>query len=105
MLLDAGADINQMTHPADALLHRISKYAGKFLGRQTALRDSPRQTPEEVASARGHVQVAALIRAEATRRAQCEAFAMGLRERLGAGSLVLLLDAEVVRMILVQMRV
>jgi len=45
-------------------------------------------------------KVAALLRAVATERARCIAFAMGLRERLGAGSLVRALDPEVVRMVL-----
>ena len=44
--------------------------------------------------------VLSLLRAVATERARCIAFAMGLRERLGAGSLVRALDPEVVRMVL-----
>ena len=39
---------------------------------------------------------------EAVRRAQCEAFAMGQSERLGAGSQVRWLEPEVMRMILEQ---
>ena len=46
------------------------------------------------------LRAAATERARATKRAQCIAFAMGLRERLGAGSLVRALDPEVVRMVL-----
>lgn len=46
--------------------------------------------------------VASLLRAEATRRAQCVAFATGHHGRLGVGSLVLSLHPEVVRMILEQ---
>ena len=57
------------------------------------------QTPEDLARALGQQEVVALLRA-AKRRAECEAFAMGHQERLGAGSLVQSLDAEVVRMIL-----
>ena len=42
---------------------------------------------------------AALLRAVTTERARCIAFAMGQRERLGAGSLVRALDPEVVRIV------
>ena len=45
-------------------------------------------------------KVAALLREVATERARGVAFAMGLEERLGAGSRVRLLDPEVVRMVL-----
>ena len=45
-------------------------------------------------------KVEALLGVVATERARCIAFAMGLRERLGAGSLVRALDPEVVRMVL-----
>ena len=48
------------------------------------------------------LRAAATERALETKRAQCIAFAMGLRERLGAGSLVRALDPEVVRMVLDQ---
>jgi len=47
-------------------------------------------------------KMVALLRAVATERARCIAFAMGLRERLGAASLVRALDPEVVRMVLDQ---
>ena len=39
-------------------------------------------------------------RREAERRARCEAFALGHHERLGAGSRVSELEAEVVRMVI-----
>ena len=48
------------------------------------------------------LRAAAMERARATKRAQCIAFAMGQRERLGAGSLVRALDPEMVRMVLDQ---
>jgi hypothetical protein len=41
-----------------------------------------------------------LRRKEVLRRGKCEAFAMGLLERLGAGSRVRSLDPGVVRMVL-----
>jgi len=43
-----------------------------------------------------------MMRREAVRRVKCVAFAMGLQERLGAGSPVQELDAGVVRMVLEQ---
>jgi len=57
-------------------------------------------TAEYVATACGHHQTAATLKAEALRRAQCEAFAMGHGERRGAGSRVRCLDPGVVRMVL-----
>ena len=45
-------------------------------------------------------KMVALLRAVATERARGLAFAMGLRERLGAGSPVRALDPEVVRIVL-----
>ena len=45
-------------------------------------------------------QMVELLSAVAAERARCIAFAMGLRERLGAGSPVMALDPEVVRMVL-----
>mmetsp|Transcript_2321 Transcript_2321/g.5497 ORF Transcript_2321/g.5497 Transcript_2321/m.5497 type:complete len:88 (-) Transcript_2321:54-317(-) len=50
--------------------------------------------------AKTHLQVTAILTAEAVRRAKCEAFAMGQLDRLGAKSRVLALDAGVVRMVL-----
>jgi ankyrin repeat protein len=49
-----------------------------------------------------HRQIAAMMKAEGMRRAQCLAFAMGQHERLGEGSRVQSLDAGVVRMVLEQ---
>ena len=57
-------------------------------------------TAEYWAKACGHHNTAAMLKAEALRRAQCEAFAMGHGERLGAGSQVRCLDPGVVRMVL-----
>jgi len=58
------------------------------------------RTPEDIAFSRSHLEVAAMLEAEALRRATCEAFAMGQLERLGAGSRVRGLEPEVVRMVL-----
>ena len=76
LLLDSGADVLSKTHTGS--------------------------TAEDVATARSHLQTVAMLKAEAIRRAQCEAFAMGHDERLGAGSRVRWLDAGVVRMVLEQ---
>jgi hypothetical protein len=48
----------------------------------------------------GHPEVVAILQEAAVTRAKCVAFAMGHHERLGVGSLVAPLDAEVVRMVL-----
>ena len=49
---------------------------------------------------RGHDQVAGLLHSVAKRWTVYEAFAMGQHERLGASSLVQVLDPGVVRIIL-----
>ena len=58
------------------------------------------QTPEDMAVTGSHSHVAAMLKAEAVRRAQCEAFATGQHERLGSGSWVRCLDAGVARMVM-----
>ena len=60
------------------------------------------RTAEDEATAEGHHQIAAMLKAEGVRRARYVAFAMGHHARLGDKSLVLELDAEVVRMVLKQ---
>ena len=62
-------------------------------------------TAEEIATAFAHVEVAGILRAEAERQAERlrvrqVAFAMGLHDRLGAGSIVQRLDPEVLRIVL-----
>ena len=79
LLLDNGADLQSKSHKG--------------------------KTPEDLAIAREHPHVAAMLKAEAVRReavrrAQCVAFATGHHPRLGAGSGVLELEVGVVRMIL-----
>ena len=58
------------------------------------------KAPEDMATEQGHHQVAAMLKAEGVRRAQCVAFAMGHHARLGEGTWVEELDADVVRMVL-----
>ncbi|KAJ1467016.1 ankyrin repeat-containing domain protein [Baffinella frigidus] len=60
------------------------------------------KTPEDAATAQGHLKVAGMLNAEGVRRAQCMAFAMGQHARLGAGTRVEELDAGVARMVLEQ---
>jgi ankyrin repeat protein len=62
--------------------------------------DNAARTPEDVATHFGHPEVVAMLQEAAVTRAKCVAFAMGHHKRLGVGSLVAPLDAEVVRMVL-----
>jgi hypothetical protein len=59
------------------------------------------KTPEEFASSK-YPELSEMIKVkrETTLRCRCMAFAMGLHPRLGGGSLVITLDAEVVKMVL-----
>ena len=59
-------------------------------------------TPEDIATRHSHLQVAVILKAVAVSWAKCVAFAMGLQGRLGAGSWVHALDAEMVRTVLEQ---
>ena len=114
LLLDNGAGVNVTTNFGFTPLHRAlgpqwGQQAG--LGRGDVVRlllnrgAAPHartrcgKTPWDLARACGHGQVAELLRA-AMRKAECEAFAMGHLQRLGARSLVQGLDAGVVRLIL-----
>ena len=72
-------------------------------GASLSATSSSGETAEDLASALGQNRVAALLAAEATRRAECEAFAMGQHGRLGATSPVLGLEEGVVRMVLDQL--
>ena len=59
-------------------------------------------TAEDLATAHSHIETAEALKAEAERRAKCEAFATGQHPRLGERSQVLALDVGVVRMVLDQ---
>lgn len=124
ILLDKGADINSNNHsmktPVMAAAHRGKSYFVQLLLKQGAV-----VTAEDIASAetpartfQGSVSLhkslrkiasllrtalkkrRALLRAEKTRRDKCEAFAMGQHARLVAGSLVMTLPPEMVKMVL-----
>ena len=62
--------------------------------------DNDGRTPQDFATAESRLQIKAMIEAEALRRVQCVAFAMGQHTRLGAGSAVQVLEEGVVRMVL-----
>ena len=68
-------------------------------GADVQLKSNDGMTPFDVAT---HPQIAAMLKAEALRRARCEAFSMGQQGRLGARSWVQELEAGVVRMVLEQ---
>jgi hypothetical protein len=75
-------------------------------------KDNGGDTPEDYATAyiinintthsQSHLQIVAMLQAEAVTRAKCVAFAMGHHERLGVGSRMEALDPEVVRKVLEQ---
>ncbi|KAJ1476256.1 ankyrin repeat-containing domain protein [Baffinella frigidus] len=109
LLRSNGADANLASKKGEPPLHRAAKK--NFLddvivrmlldhGADVRARTRAGATPEDLASASGQEEVVELLRSVATRWGQCEAFAMGHHKRLGAGSRVLDLHLEVVRMVL-----
>ena len=121
LLLDHGADASSKDNFGGTALHSAALAGQRETARLLLHRGADLQsktndgrTPEDMATARSHPQIpnshrqvaemlrAEAVRREAVRRAQFEAFAMGHQERLGAGSRVRWLDAEVVRMVLEQ---
>ena len=120
LLLEHGADVAARTGVSgwtslmvaahrghEAVVYSLLGNGADLLSKNTAGR-----TAEELATDGHQHEIAAMLKAEierrqaeaerreAVRRAQCEAFAMGHQERLGAGSRVRELDAGVVQMVL-----
>ena len=110
LLLAKGADVNIMSDSEEMALHLACERGNEstvemLLGRGADVhaRNVLGDTPEEMASRCGHEHIVAVMRAFAKHRAKFEAFAMGQHERLGARSLILGLEQELVRLILDQM--
>jgi ankyrin repeat protein len=61
-------------------------------------------TPEGVATAHGHLHIAAIINAAGVQRDRFMAFAMGHHQRLGQGSSVMPVEPEMMRLILSHLR-
>ena len=106
MILDAGGDINHQNAKRVSMLHVCAKWnlmamAEYLLGRGASIdiKAKSGRTASDVADVYGNVEMSNLIKAEGLRRAQCEAFYMGLHQRLGERSPVCSLDEGVVRII------
>ena len=69
-------------------------------GANVSITDARGWNAENHAAAGEHLEVVAMLQAEATNRAKCVAFAMGHHARLGVGSPVYGLHPEVLRMVL-----
>ncbi|KAJ1480439.1 ankyrin repeat-containing domain protein [Baffinella frigidus] len=106
-LLDNGADVQIKGEFGYSPLHcavrrgDVSLVVVQMLldkGADVHARSSSGQTPEDLASGPRKAEVAVALHA-AMLKAKCAAFVWGQHERLGAASLVLALEPELVRMI------
>ena len=109
LLLQYGADVSAQDLNGMTALHWAAHQGHVAMVRvliahraNVAAQDTMGLTAEDYATSQSHPHVVAMLRAEAVTRAKCVAFAMGHHERLGAGSLLRLLDLEVTRMVLEQ---
>jgi ankyrin repeat protein len=107
VLLENGADVNEMPFRGMTALHWAAVQGYVQLVRvliehraNILVEDNHGYTAEYLATFEGHPEVVAILQEAAVTRAKCVAFAMGHHKRLGVGSLVAPLDAEVVRMVL-----
>jgi len=107
VLLEHGANVSVKTTHLWTPLHYAAAVGDEMLvrllldkGADVESKNSSGQTPEDLADACSHLQIAELLKAEATRMAKCVAFAMGEHPRLGAGSWAQWLDPGVVQMVL-----
>ena len=107
LLLDRGADVAAKSSSGWTPLHGASHWGCGDVARQlldhgadTSPKDNYERTPTDLAKARAHHKIVAMLKAEEARRGKCVAFAMGQHERLGTGSRVRGLEEGVVRMVL-----
>ena len=114
LLLEHGAEVSSKSDDGGTPLHSAAFFGDTLMARVLLRKGADLQsktddgrTAEDIATARSHPQVAAMLKAETERReavhrARCEAFAMGCQERRGAESWVQELDEGVMRMVLEQ---
>ena len=112
LLLENGADVNEKATSGITPLHEAARRGFREVVRLLIHKGADLQsqniagaTAEDDATANGNVEIAVILRAEAERQAERlrvrqVAFAMGLHDRLGAGSIVRALDPEVLRIVL-----
>ncbi|KAJ1478419.1 ankyrin repeat-containing domain protein [Baffinella frigidus] len=108
LLLDNSADISATANDGTTPLHWTSLYGHKAASQLLLAKGADvlsrtnghGWTAKDLVTAGSHHEIAAMLKAEAVRRVQCEALAMGQHERLGTGSGVQELEVGVVKMVL-----
>jgi ankyrin repeat protein len=106
MFLDSGFDLNHKNKKGVTILHTVGKYnhanMARFLSTKAVCFGAHTlsgRTPCDTARFHESDEVLAIYEEEILRRTQLEAFCMGLHERLGVGSRIRSLDADIVRMV------
>jgi len=108
LLLADGADMSSKDNQGWPPLHHAARNGHEgavrvLLENGAEISSEEGRTPQQSAAEQGHVQIVAMLQAEALRReALGEAFAMALHQRLGAGSWAQGLDEGLVKMVLEQ---
>ena len=107
LLVQHGADVSATDIMGETALHAAASEGREQMvlmliehGADVSSTNNFGDTPQDLATSHSHLKVAAILKAEAVSRAKRVAFAMGLQGRLGAGSWVHALDAEMVRKVL-----